>query len=386
MTIHNSPSSAAKFALEQAFNRTAATVATAPGRVNLIGEHTDYNDGFVFPAAIEFHTAVAASPRADRLIRVVAHDADDQIVEFSLDDTPKNDADALWSNYVRGVVGELRGHGFELTGADLGISGNVPMGAGLSSSASLEMAVIKALTELSGESIDPSTAATLGQAAENNFVGCNCGIMDQLVSAAGRKDCAMLLDCRSLEIEYATIPQELTILVVDSKVERRLVDGLYNERRRQCEEVAQALGIAALRDASLTDLTKNRSRLDPTALKRARHVVSENQRTLDMADALTRKDIPTISSLMRASHHSMRDDFEITIPEIDALVSMTDELLGNSGGVRMTGGGFGGCIVALAPHHLIAPLVERIAVEYPKVTGHLAETHLCHASNGSFAT
>lgn len=359
-------------------------IATAPGRVNLIGEHTDYNDGFVFPVAIQFHTAVAAHSRVDRWIVATACDQHNEQVRIDLDAPAKFDPVAPWSNYLRGVIDELRRAGYSLGGADLVISGNVPMGAGLSSSASLEMAIVRVLTQLSDEAIDASTAARIGQAAENNFVGCQCGIMDQLISAAGRAGHAMHLDCRSLQQQHTPLPDELSLLVVDSRLSRRLVDGEYNERRRQCEEVAKVLGVPALRDLSLQQLTEAKYRLDPVSYRRAHHVISENQRTLDFAEALSRNDGTTLSQLMAASHRSMRDDFEITVPAIDKLVDLMSDVIGTAGGVRMTGGGFGGCVVALLPQDLIAQTQAKIAAEYPAFAGHQAEIFVCQASGGAF--
>jgi galactokinase len=386
MNQPTTPSEQATAVFTSVFGRTPEIVATAPGRVNLIGEHTDYNDGFVLPVAINFHTAAAASARDDRIIEVVAHDEQDQRVQFSLDALPVLDTAAPWSNYIRGVVGELLKHGFTLCGANLVISGNVPMGAGLSSSASLEMAVIAALARLSKEPIEANTAALLGQAAENNFVGCNCGIMDQLISAAGRPGHALMLDCRSLQMQTIKLPAELSILVIDSKVQRQLVDGEYNERRRQCEEAARHYGVSALRDLTLDQLINGRSDLDGTTYRRARHVVTENQRTLAMANALQQNQLPEIARLMAESHNSMRDDFTITIPEIDHLVDIVKAVIGNRGGVRMTGGGFGGCVVALLPNELVTPVLTSVESNYRQVAKQPAVAFVCQSSGGAFNT
>ena len=386
MNQPTTPSKQAISVFKSIFGRTPEIVATAPGRVNLIGEHTDYNDGFVLPVAINFHTAAAAAARDDRIIEVVAHDEQDQRVQFSLDVPPVLDTAAPWSNYVRGVVGELLKHGFTLCGANLVISGNVPTSAGLSSSASLEMAVIAALTRLSKEYIEANTAALLGQAAENNFVGCNCGIMDQLISAAGRPGHALMLDCRSLQTQTIKLPAELSILVIDSKVQRQLVDGEYNERRRQCEEAARHYGVSALRDLTLDQLINGRSDLDDTTYRRARHVVTENQRTLAMANALQQNQMPEIARLMAESHNSMRDDFSITIVEIDHLVDIVKAVIGNRGGVRMTGGGFGGCVVALLPNELVTPVLTSVEANYRQVAKQPAVAFVCQSSGGAFNT
>lgn len=384
MTLSATPSETATGCFEQAFNQDPSGVWIAPGRVNLIGEHTDYNDGFVFPVAINFHTAVAGATRPDRTIDVIAHDEGNQRVQFDIDAEPQFDEVASWSNYVRGTVAELRKAGYELSGASLAISGNVPLGAGLSSSAALEMSIIAALTGLSGEAINAVTAAKLGQAAENNFVGCQCGIMDQLISAAGRTGAAVMLDCRTLELQSAPIPGELTIVVINSNLRRALVDGEYNTRREQCESAARHFNLPALRDLSLDILSEQASELHPSVFRRARHVVTENQRTLDMVDALKASDMQRISSLMADSHASMRDDFEITTPEIDGLVDIVKTVVGDRGGVRMTGGGFGGCVVALLPQDLVGAALDGVTRHYPAIAGHQATSMICQASAGAF--
>jgi len=382
---NSTPKEAATECFKRHFNATPAQISTAPGRVNLIGEHTDYNDGFVFPMAIDFHTCVAASPRSDRTINMVALDEHSQRVEFDIDAAPTFDTEAPWSNYVRGVVAELRADDFRLTGANLAISGNVPLGAGLSSSAALEIAVINALTGLSNESISAADAARIGQAAENNFVGCQCGIMDQMISAAGQADHAVLLDCRDLSLTPTVLPPQLAIVVIDSKLKRALVDGEYNTRREQCEAAAAHFSVAALRDLSLEQLESQQQALDATVFQRARHVITENQRTLDMRTALTDCDLPTISRLMAESHASMRDDFEITTPEIDGLVEIVGKIIGDNGGVRMTGGGFGGCCVSLMPKTLVPEALAAIEAEYPTLANRQAQVFVCEASDGAFA-
>jgi len=380
-----SPQQAARECFERHFNAAPTHVAQAPGRVNLIGEHTDYNDGFVFPVAINFHTCVAASPRNDRTISVVALDENSQQVEFDIDATAEFDTNAPWSNYVRGVVVELLAAGFKLVGANLAISGNVPLGAGLSSSAALEISLIAALTSLSKESISAVDAARIGQAAENNFVGCQCGIMDQMISAAGMAGHALLLDCRDLSTTSKPLPEQLAIVVINSNLKRALVDGEYNMRRQQCETAAAHFNIPALRDLELEHLVAQQQSLDDTVFRRARHVVTENQRTTDMSTALTECNLALIAKLMAESHASMRDDFEITTPEIDGLVEIVQQVVGDQGGVRMTGGGFGGCVVALLPKTLVADVLEAVETKYPAIAGRDAEAFVCEATQGAFA-
>ena len=381
----SSPQQAATKCFERHFNAAPMHLAQAPGRVNLIGEHTDYNDGFVFPVAINFHTCVAASPRTDRTISVVALDENSVHVEFDIDATAEFDTEAPWSNYVRGVVVELLAAGYTLVGANLAISGNVPLGAGLSSSAALEISLIAALTHLSNEKISAIEAARIGQAAENNFVGCQCGIMDQMISAAGKAGHALLLDCRDLSTTSTPLPDTLSILVINSNLKRALVDGEYNTRRQQCEEAAAHFNLSALRDLELDQLTSQQQALDATVFRRARHVVTENQRTTDMRTALTDCNLPVIGKLMAESHASMRDDFEITTPEIDGLVEIVQQVIGDQGGVRMTGGGFGGCVVALVTKTLVNDVLDAVRTNYPKLAGKQADAFVCEATEGAFA-
>ena len=360
-------------------------VASAPGRVNLIGEHTDYNDGFVLPAAINYHTWVAAAARDDRELHIIAHDFTDQVVRFHLDDDMQRDTVMPWSNYVRGVVQQLRKKDFRLRGGNIFITGNVPAGAGLSSSASLEMALIRALTALSNEHVEPKAAALMGQAAENEFVGCNCGIMDQLISACGQADSALLIDCRDLSTRAVSIPQDWDILIVHSGVKRGLVESEYNQRREQCEAAARYFNQRSLRDVSLAHLVAAESALEPLLFRRARHVLTENARTLVAAESLMKGDMGSLSRVMAESHASMRDDFNITVPAIDTLVDILATAGQGLAGVRMTGGGFGGCVVAIAPHAIIPVLMAAVEDHYQLETGCEPTLISAKASAGAFA-
>lgn len=367
------------------FQQSPAVVVQAPGRVNLIGEHTDYNNGFVLPAAINYQTWIAAAPRDDRELHIVAHNFADESVSFNLDAVMQQDPAMPWSNYVRGVVQELRKKNYRLRGGNLFIAGNVPAGAGLSSSASLEMAVIRALTALSGESIDAKAAALMGQAAENHFVGCNCGIMDQLISACGEESHALLIDCRDLSTRSVPIPQDWEILIVHSGVERGLVESEYNQRRQQCEAAAAYFGRTSLRDVTLEQLRAAETELDQLLFKRAHHVLSENLRTLLATDALTRGDMPQLARAMAESHVSMRDDFNITTSAIDTLVELLNTAGQGQVGARMTGGGFGGCVVAIAPRKVIPQLMAAVERDYQKMTGNTPTLIPARASAGAFA-
>ncbi len=369
---------------ETHYGEAPALIAHAPGRVNIIGEHTDYNEGFVFPAAINFGTWVAATKRADNDIVVTAMDYENQQNQFSLSDI-NYDEEQGWANYVRGVVKVLKEAMPDFGGANLLVTGNVPQGAGLSSSASFEVAILKALSALYELPLDGVQAALLGQKAENTFVGCSCGIMDQLISAMGNEGMAMLLDCQSLAIEHSPLPDSHQIVIINSNVKRGLVDSEYNLRRQQCEQGASLLGVSSLREATMEMLEGAKAHMPEVVYRRAKHIVTENARTLAASQALKAGDIETVSEAMAQSHISMRDDFEITVRPIDYLVEIIGEVLGKSGGVRMTGGGFGGCVVALVPTDKVEAVKQVVADKYSDETGYSADIYVCTATQGAFA-
>jgi galactokinase len=388
MTEILTPLLRARQAFSGAFGQAPELAARAPGRVNLIGEHTDYNDGFVLPCAIDFHTVVTGSPRADRTVRVVAADLGNALDEFDLDQpiTPRTEADAGWANYVRGVLKHLAARGHAFGGADLAVSGNVPQGAGLSSSAALEVAVGQFFRQAYALDISPTEIALNGQEAENRFVGCNCGIMDQLISARGEAGHALLIDCRSLDARPVPLPAGVAVLIAHSRVRRGLVDSEYNTRRTQCEAAARHFGVKALRDVTLQQLNARAHELDPVVLRRARHVVTENQRTLDACEALATGNLQRMGELMAQSHESMRDDFEITVPAVDQLVEILQLAIGSEGGARMTGGGFGGCVVALLPESQLQRATAAIEAHYRSPENEAAHVYVCHASAGAGPT
>lgn len=365
------------------FNDQPELYVQAPGRVNIIGEHTDYNDGFVLPCAIDYQTITAAKKRNDQLIRVVAADYDNDIDEFSLDSEIPFLPGKMWANYVRGVVKFLLARGYHFSGCDIAVSGNVPQGAGLSSSASLEVVIGQTIKELYQLEISQQEIALNGQQAENQFVGCNCGIMDQLISACGDEGHALLIDCRSLELASIPIPDDLVVMIINSNKQRGLVDSEYNIRRQQCESAAQQFGVKALRDVTMSQFEQKQHQLEPVVAKRAKHVISENERTLAAAQALTENNLPRLSELMEQSHISMRDDFEITVKEIDTLVDIVKSVLGAQGGVRMTGGGFGGCIVALMQQQIVGAVVNAVEQQYSALTGLKADIYVCQPSDGA---
>lgn len=368
---------------ETKFGYQADIYVQAPGRVNLIGEHTDYNDGFVLPCAINYQTMTAATKRNDRIVRVVAADYHNDYDEFNLDQEITFLPEKMWANYIRGVVKFLLQRGFIFGGCDIAVSGNVPQGAGLSSSASLEVVIgqtIKALYQLD---ISQQDIALNGQQAENQFVGCNCGIMDQLISASGDAGHALLIDCRSLTVFPIQIPNDLVVMIINSNKKRGLVDSEYNTRRQQCEVAAKQFAVKALRDVTFEQFIEKQNQLDPLVAKRAKHVITENERTLTAAKALTENNLLLLSQLMEQSHASMRDDFEITVAEIDTLVDIVKSVLGSEGGVRMTGGGFGGCVVALMKQQLVQPVIAAVEQQYQVMTGLKADIYVCQPSEGA---
>lgn len=361
----------------------ASHIIQAPGRVNLIGEHTDYNDGFVLPCAIDYQAIVAAACRDDNIVRVVAVDYDNEVNEFDITQPLAFDQQCMWVNYVRGVIKCLLDRGYVLGGADIVISGNVPQGAGLSSSAALEVVIGQTFKALFKLNISQQEIALNGQQAENQFVGCNCGIMDQLISAEGEKNHALLIDCRSLETTAVAMPADMAVVIINSNKKRGLVDSEYNTRRAQCEQAAAFFGVPALRDVTLEMFTEREAELEPMVAKRARHVITENMRTEQAAIALSDGNMMLMAQLMAESHASMRDDFEITVPEIDTLVDMIKEVIGNQGGVRMTGGGFGGCIVALVPPTFVDAITAEVNAKYQLATGLQATIYVCKAMAGA---
>ncbi|HEY7329631.1 MAG TPA: galactokinase [Gemmataceae bacterium] len=364
---------------EQRYQTPPALVVRAPGRVNLIGEHTDYNDGFVLPLAIDRAVWIALRPRTDG--QVLAHSLDfSGSTTFSLDNLAR--ANDGWAEYIKSVAWALQEAGHRLRGWEGVIAGDVPVGAGLSSSAALELAVARAFAVVSELPWDAATMARLGQRAENEWVGVRCGIMDQMISAAGRAGHALLIDCRSLHTEAVPFPPRTSVVVLDTATRRGLVDSAYNERRHQCESAARAFGVSALRDVSSARFEAECGRLDEMTRRRARHVVTENERTLQAADAMRRGDAVAVGQLMNASHESLRDDFEVSSRELDVMVDC-----GKSHpaclGIRMTGAGFGGCAVALIQSDQAEAFTSTVAAQYQAITGIRSVLYVCAATDGA---
>ena len=346
---------------------TAPTLAVrAPGRVNLIGEHTDYNDGFCLPMAIERDVRVAIRPRTDKTVRVVSLEQHG-VVTFELSAAiPKaTDKAQHWADYVKGCAQILVESGESLVGADLALTGDVPLGSGLSSSAALEVAIIHALLTAAGRSLPGAQIARLGQRAENKYVGTNCGILDQLSSACGVLGSVMLMDCRTLELTPAPLPAGVSVVIADTGKRRGLVDSAYNERRAGCEAGAKALGVSHLRDASLHGLwdAERKGTLSPLARQRCEHVVAENGRTIAAFACLTVGDAVALGQLMDQSHNDLRDKFAVTCAELDDLVTIARALPGCLGS-RMTGAGFGGCTVSLVRDESVQAFVAALVPAY----------------------
>jgi galactokinase len=327
----------------------------APGRVNVIGEHTDYNDGFVLPAALELATVAAVAPRSDRKLRVRTL-LTNETLEFDLDDanpTPRKD----WSDYVRGEALMLERAGHKLTGVDMLLDSNVPVGSGLSSSAALEVVVGYALLTTAGIAVDLKQLALTSQRAENDFVGMRCGIMDQFISCQGEKGKALLLDCRSLEYRLLPLPENVRLVICNTMVKHELAAGEYNKRRAECDEGVRQLaqrinGVSALRDVTMSQLESAGQDLPEVIYRRCRHVISENARVEQAAAALERGDLDEFGRLMGESHRSLRDDYEVSCHELDLMVSFANSLPGTFG-ARMTGGGFGGCTVNMVSEEIV---------------------------------
>lgn len=357
----------------------------APGRINLIGEHTDYNDGFVLPAAIELATYVAIAAREDRRICVKSQQFERDFA-FDLDAAPAPRA-GDWSDYARGVALVLERAGRRLRGADLLIDSDLPMGAGLSASAAFEVAVGLALATVAGATIAPVELALLCQRAENEFVGAQCGVMDQFISCSGVAGSALLLDCRSLEARPVAIDSSARLLVCDTMVRHQIAIGDYNLRRRECASAVARLsaalpGLSALRDVSEEELAEHAALLPPPLERRARHVVTENARTLRAAHALDEGDLVECGRLMNASHASLRDDYEVSCKELDIMVEAAQGLPGVYS-ARMMGGGFGGCTINLVAANEAEQVTEQVATAYRDATGVVPKIFSCIAGAGA---
>ena len=355
---------------EQYFGHKPTVVAASPGRVNLIGEHTDYNNGFVLPMALNNINVIAVAPSPTGKHRWIGALGEDMI-EIDPADASKP-GDPFWSNYVRGVICMLGRRGIEVPAVDMLIDSNVPRGGGLSSSAAFEVSACTALAALCGVEITPTERALIGQATEHEFVNVPCGIMDQFISANGRKDHALMLDCKDLS--YKLIPMTdpaVSVLVIDSAVKHSLADGGYAARRKNCEDACAILGVPSLREATLEMLEEKKAELGDLCYRRSRHVIGENLRVATFAEAVQKADWDAAGVAMRASHASLKDDFEVSCAEVDTLVSLADTIPSAAAvyGARMTGGGFGGCIVALVKSEAVQQVAEEMIEAYRNALG-----------------
>jgi galactokinase len=353
-------------------------VVRAPGRVNLIGEHTDYNDGFVLPMAIDRAIWIALRPRADRRVRVRSLDFP-KPADFSLDALAPAEG---WENYVRGVAWALGEAGYPLRGWEGVLASDIPAGAGLSSSAALELAVERAFWAVSRWDWNPAEMALTAQRVENGWLELKSGIMDQMISALGQEGHALLIDCRDLTSQAVPLPTGSAVVVLDTATRRGLVDSAYNERVAQCAQASAFFGVPALRDVTPEAFAARASQLDPLTRRRARHVITENERTLQAAEAMRAGDAAALGALMNASHVSLRDDYEVSSPELNAMVEIAQEQE-SCFGARMTGAGFGGCAVALVEANEAPNFAQKVALGYRNRTGLEPQVYLCRASDGA---
>jgi galactokinase len=362
-----------------------ARLFRAPGRVNIIGEHTDYNDGFVLPAAIDRAVYMAVRPHGGRQVSIFSENFHERSV-FSLDEIGY-DAEQPWSNYLRGVCYVLEEADFHLRGADVFFNGDVPIGSGLSSSAALEVATATAFLALAEYEVPGAEVARLCQRAENEFVGMRCGIMDQMISVLGKAEHALLIDCRSLESRAIPIPAGVRLVISDTGVRRGLASSEYNTRRGQCEEgvalLRQALpGITALRDVTPAQLESHKDLLPEEVYRRCRHVVTEDARVLEAVQAMEAGDLAGLGSLLDASHESLRNDYEVSCPELDLMVELARRQPGVYG-ARMTGAGFGGCTVSLVADEFARDFMRTVGSDYQAATGLDWQIYISKASEGA---
>jgi galactokinase len=357
---------------KQIHGRLPRWIAAAPGRVNIIGEHTDYNDGFVLPMAIEFYSVMAADRPADgREVITLRSSLEADVATIDLS-RPVEPSTPKWGNYPRGVVAGFQARGIQPGGLDVLLHSTVPLGSGLSSSAALEVCTATLLEAVTGKTLDPVEKALLCQKAEHDFAGVPCGIMDQFISALGREGHLLLLDCRTRKTEIVPMQDpSVALLIINTNVKHELSGGEYAERRAQCEEAARNLGVESLRDVTAGQLETGKGKMSETVYRRARHVIGEIGRTVDAAQGVRRSDWPAVGRLMYASHEALRDDYEVSCQELDVIVEIA-KAIGDQGGVygcRMTGGGFGGCCVALVKASSVDDITKKIAADYKVRTG-----------------
>ncbi len=374
-----------KAVYESKFGAPAEFAVRAPGRVNLIGEHTDYNDGYVFPCALDFNVTILGSPRNDNTVRAYSVTFD-EMCEFSLNNLSVRDK--AWCNYVKGVGYVLQPEGYHLKGMDILIAGNVPLGSGLSSSAAMEVASCLAYETAGGFDIDPVKRALIGQRAEREYVGVQCGIMDQFISSLGRKSHALFIDTRTLGYEAVPLPESgVSIVIGNTNKPRQLVGSEYNDRRNECYRARDVIRkdlprVKELRDVTSEELERYAPQMDEKAYKRARHVISEDERVLESISALKSGDVKRFGELMNQSHDSLRDDYKVSCRELDVMVEAARKVKGTLGS-RMTGAGFGGCTVSLVKDESVERFQKEVGEEYVKLTNLKPDFFVCKASDGA---
>jgi len=370
-------------AFQAHFNRPPEIVVRAPGRVNLLGGHTDYNEGYVLPVAVNRAAWIAAAPIGAREVRIHALDLKDEAT-FPLTPVPRSEGN--WADYPRGVAWALQERGLETVGLEAVLTSSIPVGSGLSSSAAVEVTFAYVWQQLTGFELTRRELALACQRAENDYVGVNCGILDQMASSCGVEGRALLLDCRTLETDLVPLPEGVAIVVADTGMRRRLTSSEYNVRRAQCERAVEILGerlpgVRALRDVSASDLERLKGHLPEVVYRRARHIVSDNARVLQAAEALRKGDVATVGALMKACHASLRDDYEVSAPELDVLAEAAWEVEGCYG-ARLTGAGFGGCIVALVAADGVPDFEAHVSTAYEAAFDRQPDIYICRSADG----
>lgn len=365
----------------QLYGAKPTVLASAPGRVNIIGEHTDYNDGFVLPAALQFNTQILCKKRDDNIINAKSMQYAGELETFDIN-AQLVPGELAWGNYLRGVVNEFKAAGLDIAGCDILITSNVPQGSGLSSSAALEVAFGGLLNHCFDAGLSEQQIALIGQAAENNFIDCQCGIMDQLISAKAKDHHAILIDCKNLLTRAVHIPENLALMVINSNYPRKLADSEYNQRRKACELAAKTMQVGKLREADMGMLDLVKDQLDDVTYRRAKHIITENQRVLDAADALESGRLQDLYNIMQAAHLSLKNDFEITVAATDGLVEICNNALNGKGVARQTGGGFGGAVVCLCDFDDVDLVIKAVNTQYPSQYSLDADIYVCQASEG----
>lgn len=366
---------------KQLYGAKPTVLASAPGRVNIIGEHTDYNDGFVLPAALQFNTQILCKKRDDNIINAKSMQYAGELETFDIN-AQLVPGELAWGNYLRGVVNEFKAAGLDIAGCDILITSNVPQGSGLSSSAALEVAFGGLLNHCFDAGLSEQQIALIGQAAENNFIDCQCGIMDQLISAKAKDHHAILIDCKNLLTRAVHIPENLALMVINSNYPRKLADSEYNQRRKACELAAKTMQVGKLREADMGMLDAVKDQLDDVTYRRAKHIITENQRVLDAADALESGRLQDLYNIMQAAHLSLKNDFEITVAATDGLVEICNNALNGKGVARQTGGGFGGAVVCLCDFDDVDLVIKAVNTQYPSQYSLDADIYVCQASEG----